>query len=211
MAQFLTMRFHSSNMFRLFLLFIVFFFMAFPAAAQRFAYVDSEYILRLMPEYKSAQKKLDNTASDWEKEIERMKAEIAKMESEYQAERVLLTEALKKEREKAIDDKRKAMLAFQKEKFGFEGELFRKRQELVKPLQDKVFDAIQKVARDNALDFIFDKSGSLTMLFTNAKYDRSGEVLEILGISATAEDTQDRKPKGKGNDNRKQVPDDDGE
>lgn len=169
------------------ILLIAVFFVSVPLFGQKFAYVDSEYILNLMPSYKSAQKELDFLSQQWEKEIEKRKEEIAKLEKNLATERVLLTEDVIKQRENDIVSKQKELREFQINKFGVNGELFKKRQELVKPIQDKVFESIQKVAKDNALDFIFDKSGGVTMLYTNAKYDRSDEVLEELGISTTGE------------------------
>ncbi|TNE78329.1 MAG: OmpH family outer membrane protein [Bacteroidetes bacterium] len=154
-----------------------------PTSAQRFAYVDTEYILGKMPEYASAQKQLDLLAQEWQKDIEKKKAEIQKLKSDYEAEKIFLVDEVKKQRLSAIDLKEKDLAKFQKDKFGVNGELFKKRQELIKPIQDKIFDAIQKVAKDNALDFIFDKAGSVSMLFTNPKYDRSDEVLEEMGIT----------------------------
>lgn len=166
---------------------IVAFFISLPLFGQRFAYVDSEYILNLLPSYKSAQKELDFMSQEWEKEIEKRKEELEKLEKNLLTERLLLTEDVIEERENEISKKKTELTRFQLDKFGVNGELFKKRQELVKPIQDKVFEAIQKVAKDNALDFIFDKSGAVTMLYTNAKYDRSDEVLEELGVSTTGE------------------------
>lgn len=166
---------------------VIAFLIALPVFGQRFAYVDSEYILNQMPEYKSAQKQLDFLSEQWEKEIEKKKEEIAKLEKNLAAERVLLTDDVIKQRNEEIAAKNKELREYQVAKFGVNGELFTKRQELVKPIQDKVFEAIQKVAKDNALDFIFDKSGGVTMLYTNTKYDRSDEVLEALGISPGGE------------------------
>lgn len=163
--------------------------------AQKFAFVDTEYILNMMPEYKSAQKQIDLLALEWQKEIETRKAEISKMKSDYEAEKVFLTEELKPKREKDIAAKEKSLSDFQMEKFGPDGELFKKRQELIKPIQDKIFDAIQKVARQNALDFVFDRSSSVTMLFTNPKYDLSDDVLEEMGIVPGGE--QEKKDGGK--------------
>jgi outer membrane protein len=127
--------------------------------AQRFAYVDTDYIMDMLPDYKSAQKQLDLIAENWQKEAEAMKQEIDKMEKEYQAEQVLLTEELKKKKETEIKAKETELKDFMNKKFGYEGELFKKRQELVKPIQDKVFDACQKIAKQSALDFIFAKGG----------------------------------------------------
>ena len=153
--------------------------------AQRFAYVDTEYILDMMPAYRSAQKQLDQLSEDWQKEIEKRQINIDKMYKDYQAEQVLLTEDLRKKREQEIKDKEKDLRDYRNLKFGYEGDLFKKRQELIKPIQDKVFDAVQKIAKQSALDFIFAKSGELIMLYTNARYDKSDEVLTELGIAVT--------------------------
>lgn len=152
---------------------------------QRIAYVDTEYILDLMPEYRSAQKQLDIMSEEWQKEMEKKLAEIEKMEKEYQAEQVLMTEDMRKKREAEIQAKKTELKEFRNKKFGYEGELFKKRQELIKPIEDKVYDAIQQVAKKSALDIIFAKGGELLMLYCNAKYDKSDEVLAELGISVT--------------------------
>lgn len=154
-------------------------------SGQKFAYIDSEYILDQMPEYKSAQKKLDELADQWQKDIEKRLADIDKMYKDYQAEQVLLTEEQKQKKQSDIIAKEKELKEFQKQKFGTEGELFKKRQELIKPIQDKIFDAVQKLAKQSALDFIFDKSGDTVMMFTNAKYDRSDDILELMGYTPT--------------------------
>jgi outer membrane protein len=153
--------------------------------AQRFAYVDTEYILDMLPEYKSAQKQLDLIAETWQKEAEEKKAEIDKMQKDFQAEQILLTEELKKKKEAEIKAKETDLKEFMNKKFGYEGDLFKKRQELVKPLQDKVFDACQKIAKQSALDFIFAKGGEMIMMYSNAKYDKSDEVLIELGVNVT--------------------------
>lgn len=158
------------------------------ANAQRFAYVDTEYILDLMPEYRSAQKQLDQIAEDWQKEIEKKQLAIDKMYRDYQAEQILLTDELRKKREQEIQEKEKELREYRNQKFGYEGDLFKKRQELIKPIQDKVFDAVQKIAKQNALDFIFAKSGELIMLYSNAKYDKSDEVLSELGVAVNKGD-----------------------
>ena len=164
------------------------------ASAQKFAYVDSEYILSQMPEYRSAQKQMDDIAQQWQKELDTKMTEIEKMYREYQDEKVLLTEEVRQRRERTIDDKEKAAKDFQKAKFSSDGELYKKRMELVKPIQDKVFDAIQKVAKKGGYDFIFDKSGEVVMLYSNAKFDKSDDVLQEMGITPKEEIT----PKGGG-------------
>ncbi len=165
--------------------------------AQKFAYVDTEYILSLLPDYKSAQKKLNEIAEAWQKEVDGKYEGIDKMYKEYQAEKILLTPDQQKQREDEIINKEKDAKKFQQDKFGYEGELFKKRQELVKPIQDKVFETIQKIAKDDALDFIFDKSSDMTMLFSNAKYDKSDNVLTILGVAPSKEEKEKVKEKQK--------------
>ncbi len=152
------------------------------ANAQKFAYVDSEYILSQMPSYKSAQKQLDALSKEWQLEVDAKFEEIDKLYKQYQAEKVLLTKDMQVKREDEIIEKEREAKKFQNDKFGYEGELFKKRAELIKPIQDKVYEAINKVAKNNGLDFIFDKSGDMLMLVSNPKYDRSGEVLEELGV-----------------------------
>lgn len=155
------------------------------ANAQRFAYVDSEYILSQMPAYKSAQTQIDELSKKWQEEIDAKFEEIDKLYKTYQAEKVLLTKDLQTKRENEIIEKEREAKKLQNDKFGYEGELFKKRQELIKPVQDKVYDAINKVAKNNGLDFIFDKSGDMLMLVSNPKFDRSDEVLEELGVVVT--------------------------
>lgn len=152
-------------------------------AAQKFGYVDTEYILDMMPEYRSAQKQLDMMAEEWQKEMDKKQEAIEKMYRDLKAEQVLLTEDLRKKREQEIKEKEKELKDYRNQKFGYEGELFKKRQELIKPIQDKIFVAIQNIAKKSAFDFIFAKSGEMIMLYSNAKYDKSDEVLAELGIT----------------------------
>jgi outer membrane protein len=166
---------------------------AFNANAQKFAFVDTEYMLNHMPEYKSAQKKLDDMSADWQKEIERRLAEIEKAYKDYQAEQVVLTQEQQQKKQQEIIEKEKALKEYQKAKFGQGGELEKKRQELIKPLQDKIFDAVQKTAKLRGFDFIFDKNGEMVMLVANVKYDLSDDVLESMGY--TVDDTKDKSPK----------------
>jgi len=153
--------------------------------AQKFAYVDSEYILGLIPEYKDAQAALDKISVQWQKEIEAKYAEIDKMYKSYQAEQILLTEEMKKKREGDIVAKEKEAKDLQKQRFGVDGELFKKRQELVKPIQDKVYSSIKTIAEKGAYSIIFDKSSDLTMLYVSPKLDKSDAVLEQMGYKVT--------------------------
>lgn len=163
--------------------------------AQRFAYVNTEYILNEMPQYKVAQEKLDQLTKQWKEEIQRRVKEIDKLYNNYQAEKALLPEKEKQKREEKITQKEEALKQFKEKKFGDEGELYQKRKELIKPIQDRVFDKVQKLAKEQSLDFIFDKSGAVTMLYTNAKYDRSNKVLRMLGVEVDEENGENEDQK----------------
>lgn len=156
--------------------------LSFQSYAQRFAYVNTEYVLKHIPEYQQAQEELDKIAKDWREEVERRKKEIEEMYKDYQAEQVLLSEEMKKKREQEIIDEEQAVQQFQKEKFGYEGELYQKRRELVKPIQDKVYNQVQQIAKKQSYDFIFDKSsGGLSMLYANDRYNVSDDVVKAMG------------------------------
>ncbi|MBN1822361.1 MAG: OmpH family outer membrane protein [Prolixibacteraceae bacterium] len=149
--------------------------------AQKFAYVDSEYILDNIPSYRSAQDQLDQLSSQYQKELESIHAELEQMYKDFQAESVLLSEDMKRKREDVIIGKEKEYKELQKKYFGPNGDLFKKRQSLVKPIQDDIFDAVQEIANDGSYVVIFDKAGGTSMLFTNPRYDLSDQVLEKLG------------------------------
>ena len=150
--------------------------------AQRYAVIDSKYILEKVPEYKEAQKKLDLFSEQWQQEIDQKQALVDKMFRDYDAELVMLTEVLKKKREDELYNKEKELRDLQKKRFGFEGDLFRKRQELIKPIQDRVYSAVQKLAVEKQFDFILDKSEGITVIFADPKLDRSEDVLRNLGV-----------------------------
>ena len=155
---------------------------AFTAVAQRYAIIDTRYILDKLPEYKDAQKTLDATANMWQKEIDSKQEQLNKMYRDFEAEQVMLTDELKKKREDEIFNKEKEVRDLQKKRFGYEGDLFKERQKLVKPIQDKVYTAVQKLAVDRAYDFILDKSEGITVIFADPKLDKSEDVLKELGI-----------------------------
>ena len=152
------------------------------AQAGRYAIIDTRYILDKMPEYKDAQKKLDDQAMEWQREIDALQTDLNKMYLEFDAEKVMLSEDLKKKREDQLFLKEKNLRDLQRKRFGFEGDLFKKRQELVKPVQDKVYNAIQKLAVQRSYDFILDKSEGITVIFADPKLDKSEDVLRELGI-----------------------------
>lgn len=161
--------------------------------AQKYAYVDTDYILKNIPEYTDAQDLLDDLSVKWQKEIEAKFAEIDKLYKDYQAEAILLPEDIKKKREEEIIQKEKEAKELQKQKFGRDGELFQKRQELVQPIQEKIYNAIEEIATVRNFAFVFDKGGSLTILFANPKFDISDEVLDEVGSIMQTVRREDRK------------------
>jgi len=156
------------------------------AVAQRLAYVDSDYILKNMPEYASAKRQLDALSAQWQKDVDAKYQEIDKLYKAYQADQVLLTPDMKKRRDAEIEDKEKGAKAFQQEKFGPNGELVQRSNSLIKPIQDKIAKAIQAVAESDNLDMIFDKNSEVVMLFANPRYDKSKDVLLRLGLKPVA-------------------------
>lgn len=149
--------------------------------SQKFAYVDTDYILKNIPSYQAAQAQLDKISVDWQKEIETIYAQVDKMYKDFQAEKVLLTEEMRSKRENDIVNKEKEAKELQKKYFGKDGDLFKKRQELVKPIQDEVFNAVKDVATEGNYAIIFDTAGSLNMLYTDPKLDKSDDILKKLG------------------------------
>ena len=156
--------------------------LAFTAEAQRYAIVDSKYILDKIPQYKDAQQQLDQISAQWQKEIDQKQAELDRMYRNYEAEQVMLSDELKKKREDELFMREKEVRDLQRKRFGFEGDLFKKREELVKPIQDRVYTAIQKIAVNRQYDFILDKSEGITVIFADPKLDRSEDVLKELGV-----------------------------
>jgi outer membrane protein len=160
---------------------------------QKYAYVDSDYILNNIPEYTDAQDYLDDLALEWQKEIEDKFAEIDKLYKEYQAESILLPEEIKTQKENEIIQKEKEAKQLQKQRFGKDGDLFKKRIELVQPIQEKVYNAIEEIANTRNYAFVFDKAGGSTVLFANAKYDLSDDVLDEIGSVMQTVRKEDRK------------------
>ncbi len=150
--------------------------------AQRFGYIDTDFVLNKMPEYAKAQDEINQLSQAWEKDVQEVATKIESMYSALQAEQVLLTEVMKKERIEAIHKEEDKLKEYQKKVFGFGGLLFLKKQELMKPVQDKVWEAVDKVAKKNNLDIVFDKSSQLVMIYTNPRYDYTDFVLDELGL-----------------------------
>ncbi|RMG76746.1 MAG: OmpH family outer membrane protein [Bacteroidetes bacterium] len=158
----------------------LFLLLGFTANAQRIAYVDVNRILESITEYQDAQEELDKTAARWRQEIAKEYDVIKGMYNRYQAEQVLLSDEARKQREEEIMAKEKEVRDLQKARFGPEGELFQKRKELVQPIQDRVYGAIEEYAKDRGFDFIFDKSSTVGMLYSNPEYDKTDDILRQL-------------------------------
>lgn len=149
--------------------------------AQRFGIVDTDLILTKIPEYSQAQKQLDQLSQQWQGEVEALRSELEALQKGYNAEKVLLTEEMQQKRLEAIEQKEKEALELQRKYFGPDGEIFKKRQELIQPIQDKIYNAVQEVARKRKLDVVFNKSSDLVVLYNNKKADISAEILKKLG------------------------------
>ena len=150
--------------------------------AQKYAIIDTRYILDKMPDYKVAQQNLDVVAAGWQKDIDSRQTDLDKMYKDFESEQVMLSDELKKKREDQLFVKEKELRDLQRKRFGFEGDLFKKRQELIKPIQDKVYNAVQKMAVQRGYDFVLDKSEGITIIFPDPKLDKSEDVLKDLGV-----------------------------
>ncbi|MEM9992219.1 MAG: OmpH family outer membrane protein [Bacteroidota bacterium] len=153
---------------------------AFSAQAQRIATVDIQRMLESIDDYNLAQESLDRIASTWRQEIAQEYDQIKGMYNKYQAEQVLLSDESRRQREDEIMEREKQVRELQRRKFGPEGELFKRRQELVKPIQDKVYEAIENYATDRGYDFIFDKAGSAGLIFSNGEYDKTDDIIRTF-------------------------------
>jgi outer membrane protein len=150
--------------------------------AQKFGYVDTEFILGKMEEYKAAKTEIDQLSQKWQKELEVLYADIEKMYKDYQAEEVLLPDDIKKQRQEDIMSAERKAKEFKERKFGYDGELYKVQDDKIKPIQDKVYDAVEKVATERKLDIILDKAANSGILYSNAAFDRTDDVIIKLGI-----------------------------
>ena len=189
----------SLHQIRLALLAAMFVGMSLGAHAQKFAYIDSEYVLLHMPEYAEAQTELNNLAIGWQAEIEDKLEAADRLEVAYRAERVLLTAEMRVKREEEITKKRTEAKDMQKQKFGVDGELFTKRQELIEPVQQQIFESLKDIASGSGYMVIFDKSNQSNMLYTNPKYDISDRLIKKLGyVPGETVEPEGGKDEGKG-------------
>lgn len=168
--------------------------LAMGAMAQKYACVNTEYIMKNIPDYAQANAQLDKQATEWQKELETKFAEIDKMYKVYQQEAYLLPDNLKRKREDEIVAKEKEVKELQRKRFGNGGDLDKKRQELLTPIQEKVYNAIERVANEKNYAFVFDKSASNTVLFASAKYDLSDDILDLLGYKSTNSEANGETP-----------------
>lgn len=168
---------------RTFIFTTLFIFASVATIAQKFAYVDSEFILENIPEYADAKTEIDELSMQWQSDIEAKFTEIDQLYKSFKAEAVLLPEDIKNKKEEEIIKKEKDAKDLQRQRFGTDGDLFKKRQELVKPIQEKIYSAIESIAAADNYAVVFDKAGSVSMMYSNPRYDISEEVLDKMGYS----------------------------
>lgn len=165
---------------KLFLAFSILFLTGFVASAQKFCVIDSKYILEKIPAYTQAQQQLDNLSTGWQAQVDTAMQKVDQMYKSYQAERPMLSEAARQKREDEIVAKEKAAKDLQKKYFGYEGEVFKKRESLIKPIQDKVYNAVQEYAKTRAYDIVYDKAGGITIFYADPKLDKSDDILKLI-------------------------------
>jgi len=165
---------------------IVIFLIAGYCHAQKYACFDSEYVLSSLPDYQQSQKRLDQYVVDWQKELETKQQELESLRNAYQQEAYLLPENLKRRRQEDLKTKEQEVKNLQRERFGVGGDLDKKRAELIKPVQDRVYNALQRLASEKGYAFIFDKAGNSSLAYVNPKYDVTSQVLEMLGVTGSA-------------------------
>ena len=158
-----------------------------PLLGQKYAYIDSEYILGNMPDYVEAQAELDRIAAQWQKEIEVKFKSIDSMYKKFQVEVITLPEKMKQSREETIMNAERDAKDLQKKRFGKDGDLFKKREELVRPIQDRVFNAINEYAKEKGYAFVFDAAGSMTIVYADPKWDINDAIMQKLGITVRGE------------------------
>lgn len=160
-------------------------------SAQKYAYVDTDYILNNVPEYSAAKKELNSISVKWQKEIEEKIAEVDKMYTDFQVEKILLTDDLRIKKEEEIIKKEKEVKDLQMKRFGTDGDLFKKQQELIKPIQDKVYNAIMELAESKGIGMVFDKAGTTTVIYSQAKYNISDDVIRQMGYVPGSNDVEE--------------------
>lgn len=164
------------------------------SSAQKFAYIDSQYILENVPEYKTAQAELDKLSEKWQKEVEDRYSTIDRMYKAFQAEKVLLTDEMKQSREDEIVKKEKEAKDLQKQRFGVEGDLFKKRQELIQPIQENIYKAVKEMADEGGFTMVFDKGNQSNIMYSDPKFDKSDKVIRKMGYKPGESTTTEEDP-----------------
>lgn len=175
-------------------IFLAGFLLASVSQAQKIGYIDSNFILSKMPAYNQVQQEMDKYGQAWQREIEQLQQQADKLKQEYRAEEVLLTEEMKQKRQSEIAKKDNELRDYQRKVFGYEGMMFKRRQELMRPIQDEVFEAVEKVSKGKGVQVMFDKSGDLVMIYTNPVHDYTEYVLEELGLVSDRANTPGNRP-----------------
>jgi len=157
--------------------------LAFASNAQKFAMVDMEYIMKNIPSFETAEEQLNQISRRWQAEVEAMMQEVQQMYRNYQTELVFLSEEMKVRREEEIIAKERTANELRRKYFGQDGELFQKRESLMRPIQDEIYTALQEIARDKGYDMVFDRSSAMHIIIALPKLDISDEVLRKLGYS----------------------------
>lgn len=163
--------------------------------AQKIGYVNTDFVLKQMPEYKEAQKELDKLTEKYKKEVDEKFQKVQEMKEAYESEKILLTDDVKQERLDSIKAKEKEAKDYQKKIFGHEGLIFLKRKELIKPVQEKIYKAVETVAKKKNIDILFDKAGSVSMVYTNPVHDYTDYVLQELGMGDKEDEVDNPKYK----------------
>lgn len=150
------------------------------AQSAKYCVIDSKYILEKLPEYKQAEKQIENFSKNWEAEVEKAMNDIEQMYRSYQTERPMLSESARQRREEEVITKERQAKELQKKYFGYEGQLYQKRQELIQPIQDKVYNTVQQFAQSRNYEIIYDKSGGITIFYAQPSLDKSEEIIKLL-------------------------------
>jgi outer membrane protein len=158
-----------------------------PTQLQKFGYVDSEAILAKMPQYNGLSQRLDGMANAWKEEAEKMQREITTLEDEYKAKEILYTKEVRERKQKDIEDKRRARQTFIDQKFGPQGEYFKQQKELLLPIQQKLMEAVTKVAQREGYDFVFDRTGEIMVLYARPQWNLTSKVMRELGLDVQKE------------------------
>lgn len=165
-------------------LFLLVFVAGLQASAQKFGYIDSEYILNKMPEYKKAEEAMTKLTEQWTRDVSAKYEEVAKLKVKYQQEEILLTQDMRAERQRAIEKAEEELKDLNNSIFGLNGILFQKKKEILKPIVEEIYKTSEKIAKKHKLSFIFDKASDLSIFFADPRHDYTDFMLEELGLNS---------------------------